>query len=253
MSPKLELQQLARQLGFYGLLARWAEVEHEPWLSTLLELETAERGHRSLQRRIRHARLGAFKPMADFLWEWPSRIDRALIDELFTFQFLSEPSNVVLVGANGLGKTMIAQNLAYQALMKGFTVCFTTASAMLNELAAQEGATSLRRRFQRYVRPRLLIIDEVGYLSYDNRHADLLFEVITQRYQTSSIVLTTNKPFADWQDVFPNAACVVTLIDRLIHKAEIVHLEGNSFRLKEANERAVARAGKQTTGRKTKQ
>lgn len=100
--------------------------------------------------------------------------------------------------------------------------------------------------------PQLLVIDEVGYLSYDNRHADLLFEVVTQRYQNRSIALTTNKPFADWQEVFPNAACVVTLLDRLIHKAEIVHLEGSSFRLKEANERAARRAGQQTTGRKTK-
>lgn len=237
-----ELFQQARQLGFFGLLAHWDEVVEQPWLTPLLVMEQEERRHRGLERRIRRARVGAFKPMSDFRWDWPTRLDRVLVEELFTFQFLTDATNVVLVGANGLGKTMIAQNLAYQAAIQGVSTCFTTASAMLNDLAAQDGATALRRRLQHYARPKLLVIDEVGYLSYDNRHADLLYEVVTQRYQTRSIVLTTNKPFAEWNEVFPNAACVVTLIDRLVHKAEIVHIEGNSFRLKEANERAAQRA-----------
>lgn len=237
-----ELYQQARQMGFYGLLTHWDDVVEQPWLPPLLAMETEERRHRGLQRRIRRARIGTFKPMTDFCWDWPARLDRILVEELFTFQFLTDATNVVLVGANGLGKTMIAQNLAYQAALKGVTTCFTTASAMLNDLAAQDGATALRRRLQHYSRPKLLIIDEVGYLSYDNRHADLLYEVVTQRYQQRSIAITTNKPFAEWNEVFPNAACVVTLIDRLVHKAEIVHIEGESFRLKEANERAAQRA-----------
>ena len=115
---------------------------------------------------------------------------------------------------------------------------------MLNELASQDSTSSLQRRLRRYVNPTLLVVDEVGYLSYDNRHADLLFEVVSQRYGHRSIVLTTNKPFIEWTDVFPNAACVVTMIDRLLHKAEIAEIDAESYRLKEAKERAAQRRKK---------
>jgi DNA replication protein DnaC len=247
-----ELYQQARRLWLFGLLKRWEDVVQEPWLKPLLDHEMEERRQRGLQRRIRNAKLGDFKPMADFQWDWPARVDRQLLDEIFTFQFVADAANVVLVGANGLGKTMIAQNLAHQAVLRGLNVIFTTASALLNDLAAQEGTTALARRLRYYCNPHLLVIDEVGYLSYDNRHADLLFEVVNQRYRKRALVLTTNKPFGEWADIFPNAASVVTLIDRLVHRAEIVQLEGESFRLKEANERAARRAGKPPPGRKTK-
>lgn len=238
------LCQRAFKLGLYGLVARWPELGSEPWAKQVIECEEEERGHRSLERRLRRSKLGAYKPLADYDWAWPKWIEREAIEELFTFQFMEEAANVVLVGANGLGKTMIAQNLAHQAILKGHTACFTTASAMLNDLAAQDGASALRRRIRHYGTPKLLVIDEVGYLSYDNRHADLLFEIVTHRYQQRSIVLTTNRPFAEWNEVFPNAACVVTLIDRLVHKAEIIQIEGESFRLREAKERAEQRSSR---------
>jgi len=235
------LRDRAKALGLWGLLARWDEHVDQPWVLALIELEEAERKKRSLERRITNARIGTFKPMADFDWTWPSKINRELIEELLTLQFLQEAANVVFLGPNGNGKTMIAQNLAYQALLRGATVRFTSASAMLNELAAQESASGLQRRLRRYVNPTLLVVDEVGYLSYDNRHADLLFEVVSRRYGQRSIVLTTNKPFSEWTDVFPNAACVVTMIDRLLHKAEIAEITAHSYRLKEAKERAARR------------
>src|SRR5207344_2304949 len=126
-------------------------------------------------------------------------------------------------GPNGLGKSMLLKNLAHQAVLHGATSRFTLASDMLHDLAAQDSTTALARRLRRYTSPTLLAIDEVGYLSYDARYADLLFEVVTRRYeQQRSIVLTTNKPFGEWNQVFPNAACVVTLIDRLLHRAEII-------------------------------
>ena len=243
MSEKM-LRQRAQKLGLYGLVAGWAELGAAPWIETLIACEEEERRRRSLERRLRESRVRSFKPMADYDWAWPQRIERELVEELFTFQFMEEAANVVLIGANGLGKTMIAQNLAHQAILKGHTACFTTASAMLNDLAAQDGASALQRRIRHYGAPRLLVIDEIGYLSYDNRHADLLFEIVTHRYQQRSIVLTTNRPFAEWNEVFPNAACVVTLIDRLVHKAEIVQIEGESFRLREAKERAEQRSSR---------
>jgi DNA replication protein DnaC len=246
-----ELRGRVKALGLWGLLARFDELALQPWVPTLIELEEAERKKRSLERRIANARIGAFKPMADFDWRWPLKIDRELIDELFTLQFLHEAANVVLLGPNGNGKTMIAKNLAYQALLRGATVRFTSASAMLNELTSQDSSSGLQRRLKRYVNPTLLVVDEVGYLSYDNRHADLLFEVVSRRYGHQSIVLTTNKPFSEWTDVFPNAACVVTMIDRLLHKAEIVEIAAESYRLKEAKERAARRQGKAKAKAKT--
>lgn len=236
------LRERARRLGLYGLLSQGQDMLAESWLPRLLEIEEADRARRSLERRLQNARIGSFKPMADFDWHWPKKLDRDLIDEIFTLGFVEEAANVVLVGPNGVGKTMIAKNLGHQAVLRGFTVRFTTASEMLHDLAAQESSAALSRRLGRYCRPRLLLIDEVGYLSYDSRYADLLFEVVTRRYQQRSIVLTTNKSFGEWNTVFPNAACVVTLVDRLVHRAEIVPIEASSYRFKEAKERTAEKA-----------
>lgn len=236
-------RQRLRQLGFYGLLAHTESLMQQPWLTQILDIEETERAQRSLKRRLDNTRLGTFKPIADFDWAWPQRCDRSLIEELFSLAFIAEAANVVLIGANGLGKTMLLKNLAYQAVLKGCTARFTLASDMLHDLAAQDSSTALARRVRRYTSPALLAVDEVGYLSYDARYADLLFEVVTRRYELRRpIVLTTNKGFGEWNQVFPNAACVVALVDRLVHRAEIIALEGKSYRLKEAQERAERKA-----------
>ncbi len=235
------LYERAQALGLYGLGARWDELGDEPCVPRIIEAEETERARRSLQRRLRSAKLGRFKPISDFDWGWPTKVDREAIEDLFTLRFIREGANAVLVGPNGTGKSMIAKNLAHQAVPGGHPVRFTTASAMLNDLAAQDGANAFKRRLRHYALPQLLIVDEVGYLSYDNRYADLLFEVVTRRYNERSVVITTNKPFGEWSDVFPNATCVVTLVDRLVHHAEIVPVEGESYRLKEAKERAATK------------
>ena len=245
MNPT-ELRAQAAGLRLHGLLAHWGEVmadaDHAQRAAQWLHWEMAERGQRSLQRRVRNAHLGQFKPLADFDWSWPTQIDRAAIEELMALQFLADATNVVLVGGNGLGKSMIAANLGYQAVLAGHTVLFTTAGQLLGDLAALDSDSALRSRLRRYAAPDLLLIDEVGYLSYSNRHADLLFELVSRRYQHKSTVVTTNKAFADWGEVFPNAACVVSLVDRLVHRAEVVRIEGESWRAKEAQERLAARA-----------
>jgi len=246
------LYKRAQKLGLYGLLSEWDTLCHEPWIEPLLEREEYERSQRSLQRRINNSKVGRFKPMADFDYSWPKKIDREQIEDLFVFQWLDQAHNVILVGPNGVGKSMIAQNLTYEAIKRGATALFISASEMLNDLAAQEGTTSLQRRLRRYCRPQLLAIDEIGYLSYDLRHADLLFEVVTRRYAQRSTLITTNKPFAEWNEVFPSATCVVTLIDRLVHHAEIVHLDGESYRLKEAKEEAAEKAKARAARRRKK-
>lgn len=236
------LRKRLGQLGLWGLLAHFSDIATEPWVGTLLAYEEAERARRSLERRLRRATIGAFKPMADFDWNWPRQIDRVAIEELFGLGFVAEGSNVVLYGDNGIGKTMILKNLANHALHQGLTARCVTASEMLADLAAQESTVALSRRVARYVQPQLLCVDEVGYLSYDCRYADLLFEVVTRRYQAPrSIVLTTNKRFVDWPQVFPNAGCVVTLVDRLLHRCDYIEIDALSYRAKEAEEREAAR------------
>ncbi len=238
-----QLKLQASKLKLHGLLAHWNEVEeqHYAWLETLLGWEQQERKQRSLDRRLKSAKLGRFKPLSEFDWQWPDKIDQQAIQTLTQLGFLTTTTNIILLGSNGVGKSTLAQNLGYQAVMQGHTVLFTTAANMLNDLAAQDGDNALRRRIKYYAKPTFLIIDEVGYLSYSNRHADLLFEIINQRYEQCSTLVTTNRPFGEWNEIFPNAACVVSLIDRLIHHSEVIAIEGESYRMKEAKEQATQR------------
>ena len=242
MSNLESLRQRAQMLRLHGLLAHWHDIATAAWVEPLLQWEEDERGRRSLERRLQGAHIGGFKPLCDFDWRWPKRCDRAVIEELMSLDFLKESANVVLLGPNGVGKSTLAKNLAHQALIHGHTVLFTTAGQLLGDLAALDSDSALRRRLRHYAAPDLLVIDEVGYLSYSNSHADLLFELISRRYETKSTLVTTNRPFAEWSEVFPNAACVVSLVDRLVHNAEVISIEGNSYRLKEARERSEQRA-----------
>ena len=137
---------------------------------------------------------------------------------------------------HGLGKTMIAKNLVHEAILAGHSARFLTAADLILDLTRQETARALQHRLRSYLRPSLLAIDEVGYLGYDAHAADLLFQVVSRRYEQKSIVITTNLPFKQWDTVFPNAACAVALIDRLTHHAEILSGEGESYRKREAEQ-----------------
>jgi DNA replication protein DnaC len=203
-------------------------------LEHIVDAEQRERAKRSLDRRIGRSRLGNFKPLADFDWAWPTRIDRDAVEAALQLDFLGAARNVVLVAPQGLGKTMIAQNIAHAALLAGHSALFITAAQMLLDLGAQESARALDRRLRYYTSRPLLCIDEIGYLSYDARNADLLFQVVSRRYERKSLVLTTNLAFSDWPTVFPNAACTTALIDRVVHHAEIIAIEGESYRRREA-------------------
>jgi len=159
------LKERAKALKLHGLLAHWDEVWEAQWIEPLIRWEEEERARRGLQRRLSSARLGRFKPLADFDWSWPKQCDRQAVEELMLLGFLDEPANAVLVGPNGVGKSTIARNIAHQAVLAGHSVLFTNAATMLNELAAQDGDHALRRRLALYARPRLLVIDEIGSLS----------------------------------------------------------------------------------------
>jgi len=209
-------------------------------LEEIARIEQTERMRKSLEKRLSKARLGRFRPIADFDWNWPKRVERDVIDAAFTLDFIRESRNLILLGSNGLGKTMIVKNLAYQAALAGFSVLFTTAAELIESLKGSSHET-LRRKLARFVQPQLLCIDEVGYLSYDHHAADLLYKVVDRRYERRSIVLTTNLAFRDWNTVFPNATSIVTLLDKLTHHADVTVIEGQSYRVHESQKEAAAR------------
>lgn len=253
MTTNEALLQRAKSLKLLGIIAHWDELlDSSEIIEKIITWEEVERVSRSLERRLKSAHIGRFKPLSEFDWNWPKRCDQEAINELMDLEFIKTATNVILCGPNGVGKSTIAKNLANNAVMKGSTALFVTASQMLNNLASQDGDNALRRKFQFYEKPDVLIIDEVGYLSYSNRHADLLFEIVSRRYQKKPIIITTNKPFAQWNDIFPGAACSVSLIDRLVHQSEIIVIEAESFRLKEAKEQSIRRNLDRQTKRKSK-
>ena len=252
MIPSTSLPAQLQQIGLRALpaelddfLARATKARWSPHqiLEQVAQAEIAERSRRSLERRLRLSGLKRFKPMADFEWAWPTKIEREVIERVLTLDFVPEARNVVLVGANGLGKTMIAQNICQAAVLAGYSVLFRSAAALLEELQRQtpEGR---RSKLRACANAGLLCIDEVGYLSFDDKAADLLYEVVNRRYERKPVILTTNRPFKEWNEVFPNATCIVTLLDRLLHHADVTVIEGESYWVRESEQETAARRRK---------
>jgi DNA replication protein DnaC len=254
--PTIPRNDLAAQLSQIGLLdlsegledflarATKGRLSHRQLLEEMVRLEQTERAKRSLERRLLRARLGRFKPLADFDWGWPKKIERDVIERAFTLDFIQDNRNLILMGTNGLGKTMLAKNLGHKAAVAGYSVLFLTAAELIDDLRAEVSHNTFRRKLYRYSSPQLLAIDEVGYLAYDSQAADLLYKVIDRRYERRSTLLTTNLAFRDWNTVFPNATSIATLLDKLTHHADVTVIEGQSYRVHESEREAAARRKK---------
>lgn len=208
--------------------------DHQEYLRRLVDGEFGQRQQRCIERRIKAARFPVIKTLEQFQWSWPKKINRIQVQNLFRLEFIPQKGNVIFLGNVGLGKTHLSIALGYAACLEGHSVLFADAIAIINDLTAAQKAGSLKRAIKKYLRPETLCLDEVGYLPIDQAGADLLFQVISQRYERGSIILTTNKPFKQWSSIFNNDATIASaVLDRLLHHAETVVIEGSSYRMKD--------------------
>jgi len=245
-NPRTTPDELCRQLDYLKLQFMREHVEellgqaaadgwsHAEFLARLVEGEAALRQDRARERRIRQARFPVLKTLDQFDFTWPVKINRLAIGNLFRLKFIEDKANAILVGGVGLGKSHLAIALGYAACEAGFRVRFTTAIDVINTLSAAHTTGRLEAELKKYIRPDLLVMDELGYLPIDKHGADLLFQIISHRYERGSIVLTTNKAFKHWPSIFNNDSTLTSaILDRILHHAETLVIEGKSYRMKD--------------------
>lgn len=207
---------------------------HLDFLIRLVEGETLRRKDHATQRRIKAARFPVIKSLEQFDWSWPKKINRPQVQNLFRFSFAKEKANVVFIGGVGLGKTHLATALAYEACVHGYTALYTTAIDIVNTLAAAQSTNRLKAELKKYLAPEILLVDEMGYLPIDKTGADLLFQIFSQRYETGSTIVTTNEVYKKWAKIFNNDATLTSaVLDRVVHHAETIIIEGKSYRMKD--------------------
>jgi DNA replication protein DnaC len=225
------MQEHCEELAKQAAQNQWSHVE---FLRRLVEGEAAARQDRARDRRIQQARFPVLKTLEQFDFTWPTKINRLVVQNLFRLKFIEDKANAIVIGGVGLGKSHLAIALGYAAAVAGFRVRFTTAIDVVNTLSAAHNAGRFVQELKKYTRPDLLVCDELGYLPIDKRGADLLFQIISQRYECGSIILTTNKVFKHWPSIFNNDATLTSaILDRILHHAETVVIEGKSYRMKD--------------------
>ena len=210
------------------------EWSHVQYLANLVEGEALQRQDRAIHRLVKQARFPVIKTLDQFRWNWPTKINRLQIQDIFRLTFIDDKSNVIFLGGVGLGKSHLAIAMGHTACLAGHSVLFTTAIEAINTLAAAQAIGRLGHELSRYTKPKLLILDELGYLPIDKTGADLLFQIFSNRYERGSMIITTNRAFKDWAEVFNNDTTLTSaILDRLLHHAEPIVIEGKSYRMKE--------------------
>ena len=230
----LKLSFIAESFTEAAAHAGRKKLDYIAFLENLIDGEVALKQQRSITNRIKKAKFSCIKTLEQFNWNHPSRINRMQIENLFRLNFIDEKKNIILLGNCGLGKSHLAVALAHKVCNKGYSTLFTPAVDIINNLSAAVAVNSLDKAIKKYILPRVLVIDELGYLPIDKQGANLLFQVISKRYETGSIILTSNRAFKDWPKVFNNDSTVTSaVLDRLLHHSEVIVIEGESYRMKD--------------------
>ncbi len=230
----MHLKYVAQNFEAMGQKAALAQSSHVDYLAQLIDGETCGRDDRSTERRIAAARLPVLKTLEQYDWSWPTSINQMQIRHLFRLDFLKENGNVIFISNVGLGKSHLATALAHTGCLHGHSALFTTAVNIINSIAAAQASGGIKREMSKYLKPSILVIDELGYLPIDKFGADCLFQVISGRYERSSTIITTNRAFKNWAEIFNNDSVITSaLLDRLLHHAETVLIEGKSYRMKD--------------------
>jgi len=230
----LKLSFIAEQYADLATQAAHKAWSHVDYLATLVEGEAEVRRDRATQSRIRLARFPVIKTLEQFRWDWPTRINRLQVQNHFRLAFLHEKANLIFLGGVGLGKTHLATALGYAACLQGYSVLFASAIDVINTLAAAKSAGRLKAELKKYTKPALLILDELGYLPIDKTGADLLFQVISLRYEQGALIITSNRAFKEWPTIFNHDSTLTSaVLDRLLHHADTIIIEGKSCRMKD--------------------
>ena len=209
-------------------------LSHIDFLDDLINTEAQHRYERMVQRRIKNAHFPFIKTLDQYQWTYPKKINRQQIQHLFHLSFLDTLDNIIFIGNTGVGKTHLAIALGYHACCKGHSVLFSTAMDIISYLSAAQATNTLIQGLKKYTTPTILHIDEIGYLPIDKRGADLLFQVISKRYECGSIIITTNRPFKKWPQIFDNDSTLTSaILDRLLHHAQVSVVDGKSYRMKD--------------------
>lgn len=228
----LKLPWIKENLEILSAKATQGKWTYIDFLSSLIEGESNQRMDRATHRRLTAARFPTVKTLETFNWSWPKQINQLEVRDLFRLQFLKEHQNVIFLGSCGLGKSHLATALGHEACLKGYRVLFISIAELINNLLAAQTEHRLKTEIKKVQRPELLILDELGYIPLDKHGADLLFQIISQRYERGSIILTSNKAYKDWPGVFNNDNTVTSaILDRLLHHCQTVTITGSSYRM----------------------
>lgn len=222
----LQLDYLAQQAA----AQHWSALE---FLDALTQAELAARTEQHTRSAMRHARFPFHKTLEEFDFAFQPSINERQIRDLATLRFVSRTENILFLGPPGVGKTHLAVGLGMVAVLQGMSVLFYSLPDLIQQLARDAKAGRLQHRLQALTRPQLLILDEMGYFALDKRSAQFLFQLISRRYQKGSIILTSNKSYSDWGDIFSDTVLAAALLDRLLHHALTVNIRGASYRLKD--------------------
>jgi DNA replication protein DnaC len=210
---------------------QWTPLQY---LSRLIQGESQQRHDRCIARRVAGARFPVIKTLEGFDWNWPKKINRPQVQNLFRLSFIKDSSSVIFVGGVGLGKSHLALALGHAACLGGHSVLFTTAVEAINTLSAAQAQYRLKAELKKFITPTVLVMDELGYLPIDKVGADLLFQIISGRYEKGSTIITTNQAYKHWPKVFNNDSTITSaVLDRLLHHAQTIVIEGQSYRTKD--------------------